>query len=172
MWAKNKHPPGFTIVAYNGIQNQAIDSRMRNGASQVEKAIRMWHTQVGEQPRGGWGSTVAVTNSNCSNGTGGWLGTGLYTCAFEDALYAEGLLPSHFVRKLPVNTHYSPTSTDGRYSMMLYQCSSSNNFGLYWFLKSPTAEDAASLATVEAAGCSTAPRTTYGMRAAKLLNLP
>ncbi|MNT85975.1 hypothetical protein D3C72_2262110 [compost metagenome] len=55
---------------------------------------------------------------------------------------------------------------------MFYPCTGGQGqFALYWYLEAPSASDAASLTTVEGAGCPTAPRTTYAMKAAKLIKL-
>lgn len=161
----------ITVVAFNGIQDRSHDSRMRSAANQVEKAIRMWATRTGELPRGGWSSTSALAAgaSNCADGSGGWVSGGTYACALEDMLVAEKLLPSGFTRALPTNSAY--TSTDGARSLMFYACGSGGRYALYWHLRSPTTDDTASITYVESQGCTSSPRTTYGMRAAKLLDL-
>lgn len=158
----------ITIVAYNGIQARATDARMMSGVSQLEKAILLWHAKTGQQPRGGWGSTVVVANGSCADGGGGWVAAGTYTCALEDALVSEQTLPAGFMRKLPVNKAYGGSS-DGVLSVMLYPCSGTNRYALYWHLLSPSATDTSNLAAVEASGCPASPRTTYGMKAAKIL---
>lgn len=161
----------ITVVAYNGIQERSLDSRMESGVNQLEKAIRLWSTQTAELPKGGWSSTTALAAgaSNCADGSGGWVTTGTYSCALEDMLVAKQLITSGFARSLPTNSAYA--STDGSRSLMFYPCGSSGRYALYWHLRSPTAEDGNSLTYVESQGCPSAPRTTYGMRAAKLLDL-
>lgn len=165
----------ITVVAFNGVQDRSQDSRMRSGVNQLEKAIRMWATQTGELPRGGWSSTTTWTvvngsgESNCADGTGGWVFSGAYACSLEDMLASKQLLPSGFTRKLPKNTIYN--DTDGARSIMFYPCGSGGKYALYWNLRNQSTEDAASLTYVESQGCTSAPRTTYGMRAAKLIDL-
>jgi len=165
----------ITVVAFNGVQDRSNDSRMRSGINQLEKAIRLWATQTGELPRGGWSSTTTWATladsgaANCADGTGGWVFSGAYACSLEDMLVSKQLLPSGFTRKLPKNTIYN--DADGARSIMFYPCGSSGKYALYWNLRNQSTEDAASLTYVESQGCTSAPRTTYGMRAARLMDL-
>jgi prepilin-type N-terminal cleavage/methylation domain-containing protein len=159
----------ITLVAYSNIQARATDSRMNTGVKEIEKAIYSWHTQTSEQPRGGWSSNVALSGSNCTNGSGGWVFSGAYACSLEDMLAAEKVLQPGFTRKLPVNKAYGPQA-DGAYSVMFYPCGS-NRYALFWHVLNPTAENTSSLTAAESAGCPTSPRTTYGMKAAKIINL-
>lgn len=160
----------ITVVAFNGIQDRSHDSRMKNGVSQLERAIRMLATSTGELPRGGWSSTVAIDASGkCVDGSGGWVTSGTYACAIEDMLLAKQLVPSGFLRGLPINTAYG-SPTDGSRSIMFYPCTN-GRYALYWHVRNQSTEDAASLTYVESQGCTTAPRTTYGMKAAKLIDL-
>lgn len=186
MWAKNKQQSGFTIVellivivvigilaaitivAYNGIQAKASDTRMKSIASQIEKALLLWNTDSNVPPKGGWSSTVAFNGTNCSDGTGGWLYTGAYVCAVEDLLRSNNYIPAGLITGAPINKGYG-SPTNGRFSFMFYPCSGQNQFALYWYLQSPSADDTASVTSVESAGCPSAPRTTYAMKAAKLI---
>lgn len=159
----------ITVVAFNGIQDRSRDGSIRSGANQLEKAIRLWATQTGQLPRGGWSSTGPLGSAdNCADGSGGWVSSGSYPCALEDMLVAKQLLPSGFTQRLPTNSAY--TSTNGIRSTMFYPCTG-GKYALYWNLRNPSAEDTASIAYVESQGCPTSPRTSYGMRAAKLLDL-
>ncbi|MFZ2836489.1 MAG: prepilin-type N-terminal cleavage/methylation domain-containing protein [Candidatus Saccharimonadales bacterium] len=187
MWAKHKQQAGFTIVelliviviigilaaitivAYNGIQARANDSRMRSIANQLEKAIVLWNSDTNTLPKGGWSSTVAFDGTNCSDGAGGWINKGAYVCALEDLLLAKGLIPAGLITGAPINKGYAG-STNGNRSFMLYPCSG-NQFALYWYLESPSASDTASITGVESAGCTSGPRITYSMKAARLLTL-
>lgn len=187
MWAKHKYSSGFTIVelliviviigilaaittvAYNGIQARANDSRMVSIVNQIEKALVLWHADSNVPPKGGYSSTTAFNGTNCADGTGGWISTGTYACALEDLLLSKSYIPAGLVIKAPVNKEYAG-STNGNRSFMFYPCTG-NQFALYWFLESPSASDTASLTAVESAGCPTAPRITYKMKAARLLTL-
>ena len=158
----------ITVVAYNGIRDRTNDTVMRDAAVKVEKATRLWYIENGQQPRGGWSSTSAVSGTNCADGTGGWFGSTTYPCTMEDILRATNYLPSGFSGSLPTNAGYN--NAPGRFSMMFYPCGS-NRYALFWNLRLPTAEDAVSVTAAETAGCPTSPRTNYGMRAAKLMTL-
>lgn len=160
----------ITIVAFNGVQARANDSRMRSSMNQLEKAIRNWATMTGELPKGGWSSTVGVSGNNCVDGTGGWIFSGAYACSLEDVLLTQKLIPSGFTRSLPPNKSYG-SNTDGALSVMFYPCGGGGKYALYWHLLSPSPDDTANLSAVEAAGCPTSPRTTYGMKTAKLIML-
>jgi prepilin-type N-terminal cleavage/methylation domain-containing protein len=186
MWAKQKQH-GFTIVellivivviailaaitvvAYNGIQARANDTRMKSIASQLEKAIYMWNTDSNALPKGGWSSTTAFDGTNCGDGTGGWIYKGAYACSLEDLLLSKNYIPTGLITGAPNNKGYG-SGTNGNRSFMFYPCAG-NQFALYWSLESPSAADTASIAAVEAAGCTAAPRVTYAMKAAKLITL-
>lgn len=188
MWAKNKQSNGFTIVellivivvigilaaitivAYNGIRARANDARMKSIVSQIDRGIMLWNTDSNELPKGGWGSTVAFNGTNCADGSGGWINTGVYTCALEQLLRSNNYIPAGIITGAPVNKGYAG-STNGNRSFMFYPCSGQNQFALYWYLESPSAEDTANLTSVESAGCPTTPRTNYAMKAAKLMTL-
>ncbi len=163
----------IVIVAYNGVQASAQDSRTRNAAQQLETAIRTWGLNTGQRPLGGWSSTVAVNASgNCSDGTGGWIFAGAYTCSLEDMLRSQNLIPANFTRSsFTPNTAYSSSVKDGSQSVMFYPCgTNTGKYGLFWYVANQTADDAASLTSVESQGCPSGPRTTYMMRAARLID--
>ncbi|MDB5187111.1 MAG: putative Fimbral protein [Candidatus Saccharibacteria bacterium] len=159
----------ITIVAFNGIQARANDTRMKSIASQLEKALYMWNADTNVLPKGGWSSTVAFNGINCADGTGGWIYKSAYTCGLEDLLLSKNYIPAGLITGAPNNKGYG-TGTNGNRSFMFYPCSG-NQFALYWSLESPSASDSASITAVEAAGCTAAPRVTYAMKAAKLITL-
>lgn len=158
----------ITIVAFNGVQARASDAKIRAVVVQVEKALKFWHTDSGVRPLGGWSSSVAFNGTNCSDGTGGWIYKGVYTCTLEELLLSNKYIAPGTILGAPRNKEYS-SPTDGRFTFMFYPCGSSGIYALYWYLESPSAEDAASLTRVESAGCPTSPRTTYAMKAANLI---
>ena len=187
MWAKNKqNSNGFTIVellivivvigilaaitivAFNGVQARATDTRIKAIASQLERAVLLWNTDSGQLPKGGWNSSVAISGDNCVDGQGGWVTKGTYPCALEDILLTKNYIPAGLTANAPPNKDYS-SSPGGSRTFMFYPCPN-NQFALYWYLGSPSASDA-SISTVEAASCPSAPRTTYFMKAAKLITL-
>jgi prepilin-type N-terminal cleavage/methylation domain-containing protein len=160
----------ITVIAYNGIQARANDSRMQTGVSQLEKAIRLWNVNTGEYPKGGYGSTAAVGATNCADGSGGWIYSGVYACTLEDVLQKQSLIPSNFTLNLPPNKGYGG-GYDGRNSIMFYACNDPGEFALYYYLQNPSTSDTASLTNVESNGCTTSPRVTYAMKAARYIQL-
>jgi prepilin-type N-terminal cleavage/methylation domain-containing protein len=161
----------ISIVAYNGIQDRANDAAVRSGADRFIKALYQWNAETGQLPRGGWSSTTAIAGNNCADGQGGWTYSGGYTCTVEDVLRSANHLPAGFTLKLPKNSAYLTSAPDGRYTLMFYPCGSGGKFALFYHLRSPSSQDSADVSAVEAAGCTTSPRTTYGMRGAKLISL-
>lgn len=163
----------ITIVAYNGIQARASDSRILAGVNQVEKALKLWSADNGSAIKGGLNSTVASGGSACTDGQNGWFGSGSYICTVEDTLVAAKLLPSGFSQKLPANTYYSPGS-GGRLALMFYSCApaGAGKWAIYWTLQAPTASDLTSLDDTLSA-CSNSPsiRDTWGMKAGKIVQL-
>jgi prepilin-type N-terminal cleavage/methylation domain-containing protein len=51
----------ISVVAYTGIKNKALDTRVREGATQFEKALKLWAVEYGNRPLGGNGSTIAFS---------------------------------------------------------------------------------------------------------------
>jgi hypothetical protein len=158
----------ITIVAYNGIQARASDARMRSVANQLKDAVLLWNNNSGVAPKGGWSSAIAFNGTNCSDGTGGWVASGFYTCSLEDILLEGSLIPQNLISGAPKNKNYG-TQSDGRRSFMIYPCSGTDRLALYWYLESPSSDDTSNLSSIEASGCPTSPRATYGMRAATIM---
>jgi prepilin-type N-terminal cleavage/methylation domain-containing protein len=165
----------ITIVAYNGIQSRANDTRVKSGASQIEKAIIQWSIDTGAQPYSGYGTASAATTSGCPGATvaSGWVATGTYTCALENILRARDLLPANFVSNMPANKWYSGgASTWANY--MFYQCgaTSLNRYALVWSLQSPSSDDTTNFnSIVSTCGYGATLYDTYGMRAGKIIQL-
>ncbi len=162
----------ISVVAYNGIQNRASDVAVRAGVDSYVKALYRWNAETGQRPVGGWSSTTAIgSGENCVDGSGGWTASGSYACSIEDILRSKNLVPANYTRSLPNNTIYSPGTTDGRFTLMFYACGTAGRYALYYHLRAPTAQDSSDVAAAESLGCTTAPRTNYGMRGAKVINL-
>lgn len=159
----------IVIVAYNGVQDRAKDSRIRSVGRQIDLAFKTWQAEVGGLPVGGWGSTTGYVSGsgNCTDGTGGWVRAG-YACNYGDYLIERGYLKADTITAAPSNSYYATTS-NGTYSFMFYPCSTTGTYALYYSLRRPSSDDSASIAAAEAAGCPTGPRLNYGMRAAKLM---
>lgn len=166
----------ISIVAYSSFTARASDTRVREGAAQFEKALYLWAAESPDlRPLGNSGaSTAGVVNGNCSNGSGaGFVASGRYACTTEDILHDAGYLPAGFVGSLPRNTHYGGRQ-DGDHSMMPYSCNNAGvgRYVLYWSLRAPTAEGVANLESIRSScSASVGPRDTYGMRAARIVQL-
>ena len=156
----------ITIVSYNGVQSRSRDTKIRVAAKQIQGALEVFISQNGRIPKGGSGSTQALTNNECSDGVNGWFGKGTYTCTVEESLVAANLIPSNLISDLP------PNKVSGNLAnrvFMLYSCGSSQSI-LLWYLESPTADDIASYDNSYAVCPGTDWRGLYGMRAATLID--
>ena len=162
----------ISVVAYTGIKNKALDTRVREGATQFEKALKLWAVEYGNRPLGGNGSTIAFSGDNCPDGNGnGFVGSGLYTCTTEDILYAKGYLPKNFTSSLPNNIVWSSLEGGSR-SIMLYDCGSSGKYALYWTLRAPSSEDTSSIdSTITTCSNPANIRDAWGMRAGRIIQL-
>lgn len=161
----------ITIVSYNGITTKATDVRIRTAVAEVEKASYNWSlSRGGAVPSGGgYGSTSKNNDGTCTGGAGGWVrANASYVCTLEEMLLADNLIPANYISGLPPNKIYGNSSIQ---TMMFYPCAGAagRTYGLFYFLNSPSSQDAQDVAAVEAAGCPTTPRTLYGMRGARLL---
>ena len=164
------------MVAYNGIQERAVDARIKSAADRVTKAIHLWHVYTGKQINAGWNSSGPAANDECPGRTGasGWFSSGLYQCSMEDLLIARDVLPANFTSTLPASPQ---NSNDSRYLFMLYQCGpiSDNEYAFYWSLASPSSEDSAGMETVTQTCHSQAHTSSYpyslGMRGGRIIKL-
>lgn len=162
----------ITIVAYNGIQARANDSKINAAAAQIEKAIRLYAIDNGPAIKGGSGSTAVAAGQPCVDGANGWFG-GVYLCPVENTLAANKLLPSGLTIGLPPNTYYSGgTPSNGRLTVMFYGCGT-DRFVLYWYLQNPSSDDTTTFnAAMSTCGHAAASfRDSYGMRAGRLIQL-
>jgi prepilin-type N-terminal cleavage/methylation domain-containing protein len=164
----------LSVVAYNGVQARANDSRIVSNANRIEKAIKMYSADKGSFPVGlGWYATNPPGNV-CTTSSGGWaaIGTYAHTCTLDDLLTSEGLLPVMFIRDSPPNKFMS--ATNGRLTFMWYRCDNlaPNYFVLYWYLENPSSQDISNFNSVNSqCGLSSFARTNYGMQAARLMQL-
>lgn len=160
----------ITVVAYNGIQSRANDTKIRSAVSQIEKATQLWVVDHGKPPVGGWSSTAKNSDGTCTGGTGGWASKGHYACSLEDMLLYDQFVPPNLFATLPANKLFGG-SNSGAMTTMFYPCggAASQTYALYYYLANPTAQDAQDISAVESKGCPSSPRVTYGMRGAKLL---
>ena len=157
----------ITIVAYNGIQARASDSRIKAAADQVSKAAYLFNSYTGSPPTAtGWGATVSGTG--CAGGAGGWAAAGMYDCPFEGILKNQKLLPDNFIYNLPGNKQLGVTN--GTQTMMVYPCGT-NKLILMWYLASPSSTDISSNASnMSTCGYTVSDfSTNYGMKSSTLL---
>lgn len=165
-----------TLIAlsYGNAQTQARDTQMRDAADKFADAIKLMQTRTGMFPKGGYGSTTAVSaTTGCTDGANGWQVSAYYAktantnykCTIGDAAVAMGYLPSTFFDNLPYNTLYGGLTE----IFMVYPCGTS--YYLFYSLEKASNEEAAALNTL-AAGCGSAAtaRDTYKMRAIKNLS--
>lgn len=160
----------ITIVAYNGIQARASDSRIQSAAKQIEKAIQLYVNDYGPLPTGlGY---YASAPPDCTASAGGWAAKTAYAhnCTLEYELNDKGLLPNNFMINQPRNK--ALTNSNGINTFMFYRCTpvGQGYYVLFWYLESPSAQDISNFNTVTTQ-CSlgTGYRTTYGMQGAKLI---
>ncbi len=171
----------MALIAFNGVQVRANDAVVRQSAHQIEKALMRWAFETGAKPLAGYGSSATVSNDTCPgidgiNNGNGWAASGAYICTVEDLLYARNLLPSEYMsRNMPANNKVID-STNRRINFMLYPCSgaagvAANKWVLYWALVQPSGTETNNLnASITECG-NAAQRDTYGMRAAKIIQL-
>ncbi len=163
----------ISIVAFNGIQNRANDTALRNGMAQFEKALKLYAQDHGNTIPGSSGATKN-SSGRCVGGGSGYVGASIgYACSFEEELVATGYLPSDFIFKLPYNTYFGSASDGGRRSYMLYPCGTtgSGSYTLFTTLRAPSAEDDAAFQAAVSRGCASTMHTGYGMRLAKIIQL-
>lgn len=160
----------ITIVVYSGIQARANDSKVKNGAAQIEKALRVWYVETGNQPYSGGGTTAVATTDGCPGATSaaGWVATGIYTCSIESMLRARDLLPLGYISNMPANKNYSSGGSTWA-NFMFYGCGA-KKYALMWALQSPSAEDSLNFNNIiTTCGFGASYYDTYGMRAGKIL---
>lgn len=172
----------ISIVAYNGIQSRANNTKIVSAANSLEKALKIWNVNTGNQPYAGGGSTGPMPASptggqHCPGSTtaGGWVASGPYACTLEDLLLAYNLIPSTLMPSLPPN---KLTNNSNKQTLMFYRCTSTTNgYILMWYLDSPSSDDSAH-ADSEWRKCANSTTalfsssiyyTNYGMRDGKFI---
>jgi len=164
----------ITIVAYNGIQQRARDTSVRNAASALAQAVSLWSVNTGLSPTqsgADWGSTGPISGGACPPGStsdgGGFIATGVYACTLEELLAVKNYLPANFTASLPPNLGYY---SQGAYTLMFYRCyggQPSNNYVIYYSLESPSADETTNYNNVTSMCGMGTSLNTYGMKAAK-----
>lgn len=107
----------IVVVAYNGVQNNANDSRRLSDAQAIAKALLLYNEQTGSFPPAG------------SNTTSGWQSSAVNPSQFINQLKTSGLLSS--VPVDPVNIGIAGSEWTGKvydyykYPAGSYNCDSS-----------------------------------------------
>lgn len=180
----------ITIVAYNGIQNRASDSVMRQSIDKIEKALLAYTIDHGVMNTGNDQATIVHTPGQirCEDGNGvGWMNVlftagDTYRCNSEQLLVAGGYLPQGYMQKLPANKNTTQGESWNRRSVMLYRCDARSQYILFYSLQAPTVADEATYTTfisslAQAPSCAPSMTPTqadyvksaYGMRAVRVV---
>lgn len=109
----------ITAVVFTSVREQAEDTKVADAAVKVADALQLFSAKYGHAPKGGYGSTTAITGNECADGSNGFATSGVYACTVEDSLAASGYLPQGYMAALPKNTLYNPASTKNL-SIMVY----------------------------------------------------
>lgn len=157
-----------TVVAYNGVQSRARDTKIRAAAEHIQDALEIYIAQNGRRPNGGWGSSTAFSNGDCANGADGWFAKSTYTCTPDEVLTAANLIPADLITKLPPN---KVSSNSPLYVFMLYGCPGGTKLKLMWYLESPSAQDIADYDAAHTACSLQDFRSSYGMQGAVLIDM-
>lgn len=169
----------LVALAYGNAQIQARDTQMRDAADKFADAIKLMHVRAGMFPKGGYGSTVAVSSTTgCADGAEGWqsasyfaiTGNPNYKCTIGDAAVAMGYLPSTFFNGIPYNTRYGAVTDGPIAGFMVYACGGINY--LFFALERRTADEETNYnnASASCPGATQTALTTSGMRAVKNLS--
>lgn len=103
----------ISIVAYNGIQQRARDSRRASDISNIEKAIRRWSIESGQ-------NFSAMPMGNASATAQGWYNVNYSTASVKSILVNAGYLTNGVDD--PVDSKASPFS-----AYMIVECTSGDN---------------------------------------------
>lgn len=166
----------ITIVAYNGIQQRAQDSKVLNAAQQLQKAY-MVSILKGKQPYlGGYSSSYNSATNTCSGGFGGWVDDQNYSyspsfCTMATVLINANEIPSTLVKDMPKTNKVYTDYTAGNKAFMFNACTATS-YALTYALNQPRADQQTQLQDTCNGGSSWAPFSTYGMNAGVILTIP
>lgn len=160
----------IVVVMYDGMQERANDTKLRDATVKVASAIQLFTAKYDHPPRGGFGSTTAISGNECADGENGFIASQEYLCSVEDTLVASGYLPQGFIASLPKNTVYNPTSTTNLSIMVHLQTVSSKQKAMVFHaMEAPSSADTATF-NAELTKCGIDPggtvpqRDSWGMR--------
>ena len=172
----------ITTVAYIGVQKNARDAKVRDGAAKIAEAIELLAVQHQITPataHSNWGSDGPIKMENgkfvCTDDASpysagsGWFAKGTYACTIEEILVQYQLLPADFRANMPNNAKYNTN----RYTFMTYGCSASKSpgdFALLYSLEAPTDKDRQRYdSIIDKCGQGAYQRDNYNMQGAILL---
>lgn len=159
----------ITSAFYANSQVQARDLQLRDAGSKLADAVQLFAVKHQHFPRGGSGATTPIgADTECANGSGGFVTKGVYACTVEDTLVASGYLPKDFTHTLPPNTLYLPGSEQNR-SIYIDPLEGKDRAMVMYAQEDPTAKDTEAFNN-ELRRCGVnptnpySPREMYGMR--------
>ncbi len=188
----------IVTLGYRSAQDDSRDTARRAAVQQIEQAVNALKLWTDSQIMvGGYRTTVLGLDSNglcqynstttyTSNTNSNWLyykgAYPYFPCTLGQSLIANGLLSEDFFQKIPERDdgYAKHSQMEQSTSMVLYSCNTSpatsRKWILYYYLKSPTAEESASVDALWNSCATTSPtlsalKTTLGMKAAVELNL-
>jgi len=141
----------ISVAVYLSAVDDSRDTARRATVDQVVQAINALRFQKdGTINIGGYTASSGGIGSNgiCSYTGGGWLyhTSSTYPCSMGAMLLEAKILDVDFFDKVPPNEEYDTDVPANRAAMMLHRCEASTaRYLLYYYVKKPTAEEAASL---------------------------
>ena len=95
----------ITIVAYNGIQTRAENTKTIAGVNQAVKLLRAYKTINGDYPNNSLACIgTGYTNDVCSTGTDGTTPSATSSSSFNTALMSVGSLPTPSTKSFTLST--------------------------------------------------------------------
>ena len=140
-----------SIFAYNGATSDSRDTARRATVDQVVQAINAFRFQKDGVINVGGGSSTGGIDENgiCTYNSGGWFNRdndAAYPCSMGKMLIEAKLLAPDFFDKVIPNDEYG-SGTSKSAALMFYRCDhTKGRYLLYYYVKNPTAEEAANLA--------------------------
>jgi len=171
-----------TLVAFPGIQNNAKDAKIKEGAVKIANVTEEWAIRAdakSDDIKWGSGTTGAATIdgdgiANCTNGdstaaTYSWVASGKNACNLEDVLVQSNYLNSEYIEALPQNSF---TNQPGETYRIVKCFNQPKNFVLLYSLYIATTEDDDEYdSTITMCGINNSEQTVHGMRGAKLIRV-
>ena len=160
----------ITIVAYNGIQQRAQDTKIRSVANQFAKAFQLWSAQSGQTTAAGGSGSTSFSGGVCVGGGGGWLSRNVgYACTIDNVLVTANMIPSTLVTDVPsTNKIYTGAYY---YTLMLYSCGSAGTYAMMYALNTADTKEISNIRAACSGGGAYDPIDTYGMNGGFIFSL-